>query len=313
MTSLKRALTMAAQTPSLRSQDLVFTLYGDYLLGLDRPVWTGSLISLLGRVGLSPMAVRTVLSRMARKGWLSVERASTRSFYGLTRKGRKLLSEGRERIYHPPRDEAWEGSWTLISYQIPEARRPLRDQLRVRLLWLGCGPLGNGLWITPHDVRREVEEIAGALRLARHVEVFRATHVGHSDLTTLVSRCWDLKAINQRYAAFMAKWEPLLLHCSHCGTTGARPVMYHLPDPPFCADPAECFSKRFLLVHEFRLFPFEDPFLPKPLLPEDWKGGQAAALFEAYHEQLRAPAERYVAEVCRAGWSEEDDAKRQAV
>ena len=56
--------------PSRRPQDLVFTLYGEYLLGREDAPWVGAIIALLHPFGLSEGAVRTVLSRMARKGWL---------------------------------------------------------------------------------------------------------------------------------------------------------------------------------------------------------------------------------------------------
>lgn len=282
--------------PALRSQGLVFTLYGDYLLGRRRPVWTGSLITLLGQLGLSPMAVRTVLSRMVRKGWLTVERHGTRSYHGLTKKGHTLLQEGKERIYHPPRHEQWDGAWYLISYTIPEQQRQLRDQLRVKLLWLGCGALSSGLWITPHDVAREVEDIAAALRITKHVEVFRAEHVGFSDLPQLVSQCWDLAAINRRYAAFIARWSPDFSRCRTCGLPGLEGPVHHA-----CTAPAECFRRRFLLVHEYRVFPLEDPYLPRPLLSADWHGDEAARLFESYHEVLGGPADLYVEQVCRLG------------
>jgi len=89
-----------------RAQDLVFTLYGEYLLHREEPVWVGSLISLLQPLGLSEGAVRTVLSRMARKGWLAGQRMGRNSFYTLAPKGRRLL----DRIFHPSWDEAWDGS-----------------------------------------------------------------------------------------------------------------------------------------------------------------------------------------------------------
>jgi DNA-binding transcriptional regulator PaaX len=106
------------------------------------------------------MAVRTVLSRMTRKGWLTAERLGTRSWYGLTPRGRKLLESGRERIYRPTSDASWDGKWSVIVFSVPEARRRLRDALRVRLSWLGCGLLTSGAWISPHDVRAEVLDIA---------------------------------------------------------------------------------------------------------------------------------------------------------
>jgi len=282
--------------PSLRSQDLVFTLFGDYLLERERPVWTGGLITLLGDLGLSPMAVRTVLSRMTRKGWLTAERVGTRSWYGLTLKGRKLLESGRERIYHPALDAEWDGDWSVVVFSVPETRRRLRDALRVRLAWLGCGPLTSGVWISPHDVRTEVLEIAADLKLARHVEIFRGAHLAHSTPERLVSQCWDLAGLDRRYAAFIARWSQELEHCRACGMTGARAGI-HQP----CTSPSDCFRRRFLLVHEYRAFPLEDPYLPRPLLPAGWHGEKAARLFESYHDVLAGPAEAYVASVCAEG------------
>lgn len=281
---------------SLRSQDLVFTLYGDYLLAREGPVRTGALITLLGQLGLSPTAVRTVLSRMARKGWLTVERHGTRSAYGLTRRGRALLESGRERIYHPPVRDTWDGQWSVVTFSIPETRRNRRDSLRIRLAWLGFGSLSNGVWISPHDVRAEVQAIASELRIERNLELFRASHIGFSGPAELVRQCWDLTSLNRRYAGFLARWRPEFEHCRNCGLTGARAGI-HSP----CTAPVDCFRRRFLLVHEYRAFPMDDPFLPRPLLPEGWNGDAAAKLFETYHDVLADAAERYVAEVCREG------------
>jgi len=280
----------------LRSQDLVFTLFGDYLLERDRPVWTSGLITLLGDLGLSPMAVRTVLSRMTRKGWLSAERIGTRSWYGLTAKGRKLLESGRERIYHPTTETEWDGEWSVVVFSVPESRRRLRDALRVRLAWLGFGPLTSGVWISPHDVRAEVLEIAADLKLGKHLEIFRGEHLAHSTPERLVAQCWDLAALDRRYAAFITRWSQEFEHCNQCGMTGARAGI-HKP----CTAPADCFRRRFLLVHEYRAFPLEDPYLPRPLLPNGWNGEKAARLFESYHDVLAGPAEAYVAAVCAEG------------
>ncbi|MEN8144169.1 MAG: PaaX family transcriptional regulator C-terminal domain-containing protein [Gemmatimonadota bacterium] len=264
-----------------RPQDLVFTLFGDFLLQRAEPVWVGSLIALLKPLGLSDGAVRTVLSRMTAKGWLSSYRHGRNSFYELTRKGRRLLEEGKARIYDPPRDKPWDGSWFLISYSIPEENRQQRDHLRTQLSWLGCGSLGYGLRICPHDVGSEVAEVADAVGCRDNVEIFRAEHLGFCDEGELVARAWDLPAINARYEAFVSS---------------------HLPTyERFRADleagllqPESCFVQRFALVHEYRDFPLIDPFLPAPLQPPDWAGDCAAALFNRFHDLLMPLADRYV-------------------
>lgn len=268
-----------------RPTDLVFTLYGDFLLERLAPVWIGSLIELLAPLGMSATNVRTVVSRMAAKGWLVAERDGRRSYYGLTERGRHLLEQGAARIYDPPKQETWDGEWTLLSYSIPEDRRPLRDRLRARLAWLGLGPLGNGLWVTPHDVRAEVLELAEELDVAEYVEVFRGTHVGPSEPTRLVERMWDLEGLNERYDAFIQRHLDACLKLKHEG--------------PESVTPREAFVRRFELVHEYREFPGLDPFLPRPLQPKDWAGECALALLRYYRDLLAEPADRFVESVVK--------------
>ncbi|HKJ03815.1 MAG TPA: PaaX family transcriptional regulator C-terminal domain-containing protein [Longimicrobiales bacterium] len=269
---------------SKRPQDLVFTLFGEYLLHRRKPVWVGSLISLLRPFGLTEGAVRTVLSRMTRKSWLGTRRRGRNSFYSLTARGHRLLEEGRDRIFHPTWEDAWSGHWYLVTYSIPEDTRHLRDRLRVRLAWLGFGSMGNGVWITPHDVEDRILAMASEMNVQDKLFFFRAEQLGHSEADDLVRRSWDLDALSDRYGKFLERWRPVFDRYR-----GA-------------ADPAEirevdCFVDRFKLIHEFRRFPLEDPFLPQVLLPPSWPGQEAATLFNDLHDLLEPPAERYVAGV----------------
>lgn len=270
-----------------RPGDLVFSLYGEYLLARPEPVWVGSLIDLLGRLGLSENATRTALSRMARRGWLSAERHGRRSHYGLTARGRRLLEEGARRIHQPPLDRPWDGAWHLVAYSVPEEQREARDRLRHRLLWLGFGSLGGGLWISPHDQRAAVEDVARELGVTEHVELFRAEHRGFSDATRLVARCWDLRAIHRRYAAFARAWEPRFRDALAASAEGAL-------------EPQNAFVQRFGLIHEYRDFLRIDPHLPRALLPHDWAGGRAAHLFESFRDLLTEPADDFVEQVLAA-------------
>lgn len=262
-----------------RPQDLVFTLFGDFLLHRPGPVWVGSLIALLEPLGLSATNVRTVLSRMAGKGWLESERHGRRSYYSLTGRGRRLLEEGETRIYRPRGGEAWDGQWTLLAYSIPEDRRSQRDRLRVRLEWLGFGSLGNGLWISPHDVVGRVREIADDVGVRGDLEVFRGDHVAPGPESQLVNHCWDLAALNAGYEAFIDR------HLTECRV---------LDEAPGSMEPRDAYVRRFNLVHEFREFPLRDPFLPRPLQPEDWAGECALSLFNYYRGLLAEPADRFV-------------------
>jgi phenylacetic acid degradation operon negative regulatory protein len=260
-----------------RPHDLAFTLFGEFLLHRETAVGTGSLIELFGALGLSPAATRTALSRMTRRGWLEARRIGRRSYHASTPRARKVLAAGAARIHAPPPTDHWDGLWYLVAYSVPEQRRHLRDRLRVRLQWLGFGQLGNGLWISPHQVRGAVNELAGELGIADYLEIFRAQYQGYSSAAHLVAQAWDLERIDARYGEFLARHAPDHARALH--------------DPP---TPREAFVKRFFLVHEYREFSLIDPYLPHRLLPGDWRGGEAANLFRAYHARLGAPADAYV-------------------
>lgn len=273
---------------SRRPQDVIFTLFGDYLLHRGKPVWVGSLIALLRPLGLSEGAVRTTLSRMAAKGWLSSERHGRHGFYHLTVDGRRLLEEGESRIYFPAWDAPWDGTWRIVTYSIPEDNRHLRDRLRIRLSWLGFGSPGMGLWISPHDVVDRVAGIAISLGLCDHMEIFEGSHFGFSSQKRLVDRCWDLASINARYLEFIETYLPEFeLSVKAIDTDSIAPE--------------DAFVRRFDLVHVYREFPLIDPFLPRSLLPDDWAGDCAAGLFRAMHDLLAEPADRYLDEVLAAG------------
>jgi len=267
-----------------RPQDLVFTLFGDYLLHRDAPVWVGSLIALLEPFSLSESAVRTVLSRMSQKGWLRAERAGRHSFYDLAPRGRALLEEGEAKIYHPDWDRPWDGSWFLLAYSVPEDERHLRARLRDRLAWLGFGSLGNGLWISPYDLEAEVREVAGALDMRDYVSCFRAEGAAFAAPADLVEKCWNLAEINARYEEFIRRHVPGFHRCREASEGGV-------------VSDAEFYALRFRLVHEYRDFPLIDPYLPRELLPPTWGGECAAHLFRTFHELLSRPADRYVESV----------------
>jgi phenylacetic acid degradation operon negative regulatory protein len=102
------------------------------------------------------------------------------------------------------------------------------------------------------------------------------------DAKDLVARCWDLESINSQYAAFVDKYSPLLARDKSKTAEWAQ------------VDPAECFTTRFMLLHEYREFPFVDPRLPPELLPSDWLSVRASELFKEYYALLTAKANQFV-------------------
>jgi phenylacetic acid degradation operon negative regulatory protein len=273
-----------AHAISWRTQDLIFTLYGDYLLQRDSPIWIGSLIEMLGALDVSDQAVRSTTSRMARKGWLSTTRIGRNSYYALTCKAIDLLSKGAQQIYFPKTDD-WDGSWYLLTYSFSDEQQQTRHQLRRHLSWLGFGQLASGTWLAPHDRRDDLCAILDELDIASYVDYFRAEHICFGEARSLAQRCWDLDALNQRYHRFLDAFNSAYRRDRCALNDGdAQPLEYY-------------FRQRFWLVHEYRYFPFHDPCLPAELLPASWLGHTAIELFKEYHALLRSKANAYVSDV----------------
>jgi phenylacetic acid degradation operon negative regulatory protein len=266
---------------------MLFTLYGDYAYPSARDIWLGALVDIGAALGISEVAVRSAVARLAREGWIRARRTGNRAHYALSNAGRRLIEEGRQRIYRPRRGR-WNGTWCILTYSIPEERRAVRDRIRKQLAWLGFGAMGGGAYVSPRNVTAAAGALIEEHGLRRFARVFAGRTTGSNSDAELATQCWDLPAIARRYRAFVAHYEQLyrrdrrLRERHGLADTGA-------------------FVTRFALTHDFRRFPFIDPDLPERLLPRDWPGTTARRLFEDYHALLRDGALRYFKRLAGSG------------
>ncbi|MBI3362458.1 MAG: hypothetical protein HY023_15260 [Chloroflexi bacterium] len=270
-----------SKRPPVRTQFVIFVLFGDTIGPRGGCAWTSSLLKLLNLLGVSERAARSTLSRMRRKGWLKPERDGRRSLYSLTSRGQRLLAEGGQRIFEP-RTADWAGQWHMVTYSLPESKRKLRNDLRKRLTWLGYARLAPGTWISAHDRRTDVEQMLDDLGVRDYVQLFSGLRLANGDDRELVERCWDLRELNRQYARFLARWEPEYEKCAQALVRGEGPPS------------AQCFVQRFWITQEYSPFPRIDPNLPAPLLPEGWLGEKATRVFNAYRGLLSERANEFV-------------------
>lgn len=270
--------------PPIRTQILIFTLFGEYIVPRGGSAWTTGLLRMLEVLGVSERAVRSTLSRMSQKGWLRSKRDGRFSRYTLTRRGRRVVRGGQVRIFEP-RQTDWDGLWHMVVYSIPEGKRRLRSDLRTRLGWLGFGPLAPGTWVSPSDRCEEVEadlDDLGARSYALYFSGMRLHFAAHEEI---VERCWGLESLNGDYARFIETYRPVFQNCRRAFEEG-QPI-----------SPAECFRQRFWFTLEYSQFPRRDPNLPPSLLPLGWLGGEANCLFNEFHQLLKEPSEQFVDDV----------------
>ena len=266
----------------VQASSLIVTIFGDAVLPRGGRVWLGSLIQLLEPMQLNERLVRTSVFRLVKDGWLSAETVGRRANYALTPWGRRRFEEASSQIY-AARAPVWDKRWRMMLV-VGELSSRQREQLRRTLFWKGFGLIGPNCFIHPGVQLGEVIDALSAEGLQALLpqlvpmmaEDFQSAPAA-SD-ADLVTRAWDLSALGQSYADFVAMYSPILAH--------ARAVSV--------ADDEQAFLLRMLLIHDYRRLLLRDPELPDALLPKDWSGRQARALCKELYKQIEVPSERYL-------------------
>jgi phenylacetic acid degradation operon negative regulatory protein len=254
------------------ARSLLLTLLGEFVLPAGRPVWTSAFLDALALVGVEEKAIRQALARSATEGWLEARRHGRRTAWELTPAGRRLLTEGAERIYgFGAPVTAWDRQWLIVLASVPETSRRLRHLLRSRLAWNGLGNLSPGVWVSPHPGRRaEVAEVLDQVGVADTATIFVGGLGDLREARRVARRAWDLAGIELAYEDFLDEVRLL------SPTNGP-----------------ETFAAQIRLVQEWRRFPFLDPSLPPELLPREWSGHQAVTVFRDRHDGWRPAADRH--------------------
>jgi phenylacetic acid degradation operon negative regulatory protein len=254
-----------------KPQTLMLMLFGD--VGLDRGlcVFSGSVIDVFDRLGVSSHATRSTLTRMAGRGLLRRQRHGRKMYFGLTDRSTGILRDGRTRIWQTGAvNDRWDGTWTLLSFSLPESWQRQRHDLRSQLAWAGFGPIQGGLWIAPGAVA--AQDIVTGLGLAAHTRVFRARADELTDIAAMLGDAYDLAGLAARYRTFLARWE----------------------GPPPFTDPL---ASRLSLIAEWLGAIRRDPRLPVEHLPADWPAARAQQLFRDLEAAWRVPARRIADEL----------------
>ena len=257
-----------------KPQELLLALGGSLIL--DRypdPLPTRVFLDVLGPLGISDDATRSVLTRLTERGLLIRHQSGRVASYGLTDTSRRLLQDGRERVeatqpFHQPSND-----WTLLSFSLPETHRDVRNRLRSRLTWAGFGCLRDGLWVAPGRVDVDRMIGVGAKIGGLQIDGFVASPTTGTNVARFVRRAWDLDALRREHEEFIRRWE--------------RPVLQDL-------DPVTLFTLHG--AHWIRLLR-QDPVLPERYLGEDWPAARSASVHRAVLAALEPDAQTAFADL----------------
>lgn len=268
----------------MQPRAFIVTVYGLYARDVGGWISVSALIQLMGRLGIDAPSVRSAISRLKRRGLLEARKVGGSAGYSLSEQAREILDEGDQRIFGRQRAELADG-WLLAVFSVPEAQRQQRHLLRSRLSWLGFGMTASGVWIAPRYLYKETREVLERYELSAYVDLFEADYLAFGDVFELASRWWDLDGLQRLYGEFLTFFDPVLHRWSRSDA----------------GQDAEAFEDYVRALTVWRRLPFLDPGLPAELLPPDWNGVRAAALFDELQERLAESARRFAGSVIGEG------------
>ncbi len=177
-------------------------------------------------------------------------------------KGLRITSVGADikKALYRQRQQDWDGQWRVVFFDIPEARRVVRDGLRFELKKLGFGRWQRSAWITPFDIAEELGSYLREQSIAEEAQILVGERLGALDDRKFAAKVWPiLNEVNERYRRLLDEWKE---EVGRESTAEER------------LEVAVCLHNRYLGILA------DDPRLPSELLPGDWVGHEARGLFK---------------------------------
>ena len=115
-----------------------------------------------------------------------------------------LTTEGKLKISsHLPykKYDVWDGSWRVISANIPESDRKSRIYFQNELLKIGFKKVNRSTYISSHPLLASANRIATELGINQHCLMFESKKFLRQDL--IVEKIWETSQIDKQYNNFI--------------------------------------------------------------------------------------------------------------
>ena len=143
--------------------------------------------------------------------------------------------------------DRWDGKWRVISYEIPEKKREIRDRLRREMQGWGLGPWHRSFWLTPHPIITTLKTLTSQKEEEQYIKAFEADHI-YGDRELLIEKVWGKTNLDKKYRELFKKWHDIL------------------------SSSEEKLDKFKKVISHYIDILRQDPGLPKELIGESWIG-----------------------------------------
>lgn len=152
-------------------------------------------------------------------------------------------------------NRTWDSKWRILSYEIPESKRELRDKLRREVAGWGLGPWHRSFWLTPHPIIDNLRELVFQKEEEKYIQAFEADHV-FGDRAILIEKVWQKSSLENTYRELFKQWHLIL--------SGQETK-------------EDKFKK---VIRDYITVLRNDPGLPKELIGDNWIGFEANSIFK---------------------------------
>jgi phenylacetic acid degradation operon negative regulatory protein len=260
------------------SQQRLTVLLGDYWHLRPEPLPSAALVELLSLFDVTAAGARAAIQRLARRGFLVPVRDGRNTRYAVSPMSRDSVDAHVRLLFQSHVGQEWDGTWTVLSYSLPEEQRGARNLLRETLRQARFGTLHDALWLRPGDAAAAVDSIRRSLgdqiaddRLA----VFVGARLPSSGQAELVRQAFGLDRVAAAYRAFIDEWGPVARRIEH----GSRE-----------ADES-ALQRRTSIMRDWRELRHADPMLPREVVGDSFPFDEALAVCSAVYDTLGAAAE----------------------
>lgn len=196
---------------------------------------------------------KSTLSQLTKEGFVNKEDDAGSPKYRMTEKGFHALCL--EFPYFRYLRDTWDNKWRILSYEIPEKKRELRDKLRREVAGWGLGPWHRSFWLTPHPIIENLKQLINGRDEEQYVQAFESAHVV-GDTDVLIEKVWGKSDLDKKYRELFKKWHEIL------------------------SSEIEKSDKFRAVLKECIQIIRQDPGLPKELIGADWIGFEAFNIFK---------------------------------
>lgn len=143
-----------------------------------------NVLGAMGRLGVlnfsqKRQGVKKSLTRLIRKGYVTIQESGGKKCVRLTTKGEKFAALMGEGKLAPKKPKRWDGKWRMLIFDVPEKRKQARRRIREILHSIGFQRLQDSVWVYPYDCEDLVMIMKAELKIGKDVLYVIADAIEH--------------------------------------------------------------------------------------------------------------------------------------